>query len=458
MHQLRVAIVPAYLLLCLLLGGASAAGIWANMLLQLLAIPLLAASLLAEPSTPVSSAGRQLIALALLAVAVILAQLIPLPPAVWTALPGREPVAAGFAALDQPLPWLPLSLSPHRTISSALWLLPAFAILLAILRLRAFKPNLIAWVVIGVTAASVAISPLQITGGEGSPWYFYSITNFGVSTGFFANANHFATLLFCTFPFLTALYLRARAKGRSMQRASGLLVILVGAVIVVFVGLAVNRSIAGIGLAVPVLAGCVVMIASRKRRVPRWVGGIVALCVLASVGAAFSAPFGNNLTTDAARTSQGSRYESFSLGLAAAADYAPVGSGIGTFQEIYPTYEDPATVITTFMNHVHGDYIELALETGAVGLLALLLFLIWWTRRAIAIWIAEDRDYFALAATIASAGILAHSLVDYPLRTAALSALFAVCCALMAEVRPAGRARRAEDDSSAPEARHLSVD
>jgi hypothetical protein len=54
--------------------------------------------------------------------------------------------------------------------------------------------------------------------------------------------------------------------------------------------------------------------------------------------------------------------------------------------------------------------------------------------------------------------MLAHSLVDYPLRTAALSALFAVCCALMAEVRPASRARRAEPDSAAPEARHLSAD
>ena len=43
MHHLRIALVPAFLLLCLVLGGASAAGIWSNMLLQLLAIPLIAA-------------------------------------------------------------------------------------------------------------------------------------------------------------------------------------------------------------------------------------------------------------------------------------------------------------------------------------------------------------------------------------------------------------------------------
>jgi hypothetical protein len=35
-HNLRLAVVPVYLMLCLLLGGASAAGIWANFALQLL--------------------------------------------------------------------------------------------------------------------------------------------------------------------------------------------------------------------------------------------------------------------------------------------------------------------------------------------------------------------------------------------------------------------------------------
>ena len=87
------------------------------------------------------------------------------------------------------------------------------------------------------------------------------------------------------------------------------------------------------------------------------------------------------------------------------------------------------------MNHVHGDYIEIVLETGAAGFLLILLFLIWWARRVAAIWGSEDKDVFARAATIASAAILAHSVVDYPLRTAAISAIFAMCCALMAEPR-----------------------
>ncbi len=62
-------------------------------------------------------------------------------------------------------------------------------------------------------------------------------------------------------------------------------------------------------------------------------------------------------------------------------------------------------------------------------------FFAWWIRRASAIWRSAVADRFAQAATIASAAILVHSLVDYPLRTAALSAIFAGCLALMVQPR-----------------------
>ncbi|HEX8193645.1 MAG TPA: O-antigen ligase family protein [Allosphingosinicella sp.] len=457
--QARHALVPAYLLLCMLLGGASAAGIWGNMLLQLLALPIIAAAILSNPTTPLPAPGRQLIALLLAMVAVIAVQLVPLAPSIWTGLPGRAAIAEGFTSVGAERPWLTLSLAPYRTISSALWLLPAIAVLLAILRLRAFKPGPIAWTIVGVTVVSVAIGALQVAGGEMSRWYFYEITNRGASTGFFSNANHLATLLVCTFPFLTALYLHARDKGRSMQKNSGLLVILVGAVGLVLVGVAVNRSLAGVGLSVPVLAASALMFMSRRGRgMPRWLLALVPILAIASVAVALTAPTGNNLIGEEARSSQESRFTSFSRSLDAAGEMFPAGSGIGSFQEVYRTREDPRTMQRSYMNHVHSDYIELLLETGLPGILVLLLFLYWWARRTWAIWRAEDRDHYALAGSIASAAILAHSAVDYPLRTAAIAVLFAVSVALMAEPRPAGRARREGADGAKPSARHLSAD
>ena len=455
-HFLRVGIVPAYLFLCLILGGASAAGYWSNMALQLIAIPIIAWSLLIRRSTPISSSSRSLIWLLALMLLLIGLQLVPLPPAIWTALPGRDSVAAGFSMLGLPLPWLPVSLAADATLASALWLLPAIVVLLGIVRLGGFKPSWLAWAIAIVTLLSVMLGALQIVGGEGSRWYFYKITNYGVTTGFFSNANHMATLLVSTLPFLAALYLTARRRGRSLQRMSGLVVILAGALTVVFVGLAANRSLAGLGLALPVFAASLLMILARKRSLPRWPIALVVLLAVGSVAIAFSAPFGNNLTSEEAQASQESRYTSFTKTLDASKDYMPVGSGIGSFQAIYRTHEDPAEVTRFFMNHVHSDLIELILETGVPGVLLILLLLYWWGRRTVSIWRAEEPDYFARAATIASAAILAHSLVDYPLRTAGIGALFAMCLALMAE--PRARAQKRKAEPSAAQARHLSAD
>jgi O-antigen ligase len=455
-HGLRLALVPAFLLLCLLLGGASAAGWWANLGLQLGGLLLLFYAAAARRSTPLSAASRQAIGIALVMVGLILIQLVPLPPGVWTHLPGRQAVAEGFRLLGQPLPWLPLSLEPYKTIASALWLLPAFAVFAGVVVLGAYRSSWVAWVLAAVAIVSVAVGALQLAGGQGSSAYFYEITNYGAMTGFFANANHLATLLLATVPFLAALYLNAVNKGRSLKKSSGLLVVLAGTAAVVVVGIAGASSIAGAGLAVPVAAASALLILSRKRRVPAWSGLLLAVLLLGSVAGAFSAPFNNNLTGERAHTSEDSRLRSFTITSKAAGAYLPVGSGIGTFQQVYREHEDPAGVGHFFMNHAHGDYLELALETGVPGLLLVLLFVLWWLRRTFVLWTLDDGDPFARAATIAIGAMLGHSMVDYPLRTAAMSAVFALCCGLIADPRAKVQARAPKDPGNA--ARHLSAD
>ena len=457
---LRLGIVPLFLALCLLLGGASAGGFWENMALQLIAVAILFGALIIRRGAPTSAPGRRLIALAGAIALLGLFQLVPLPPSLWSALPGRDGVARAFALMDLPLPWMPVSLDPAATIASLLWLLPAAAVMLGTVRLGSFKPVWIAWVVAAIASLSVVLGALQLAGGAGSPWYFYRITNAGATTGFFANSNHMATLLVAAIPFLAALYLHARRKRRSAQHATALLVMVGGAIAVVAVGIVINTSLAGLGLMVPALAASALMIRSRNRALPAWSGWAVGALLAASVAAIYLAPIGegfraNNLTAAAAAADPESRATSLGITAKAAADHLPVGSGIGTFVNIYPAYEDPAAVDRRYMNHAHGDYHELLLETGLPGALLILLFLWWWGARSVAIWRAEDSDLFAMAATIASGVILAHSIVDYPLRTAAIAALFAACCALMAE--PRARVGQREPER-ADKARHLSAD
>jgi O-antigen ligase len=125
---------------------------------------------------------------------------------------------------------------------------------------------------------------------------------------------------------------------------------------------------------------------------------------------------------------------------------------LGTFPKLYQLKEDPSSVDRFYVNHAHNDYLELATETGLPGVLLMLAFLLWWGR---AVWLmlqSPASDHFALAGAVASAAILMHSLVDYPLRTGAISAVFAASLALILQSR-----RTAHSDSDLRPVRHLVV-
>ncbi len=70
------------------------------------------------------------------------------------------------------------------------------------------------------TLAGILLGALQVGSAdpENSPWYPYAFSNFGVATGFFANANHMAILLVISLPFLTALLASVRGGKRNVQR------------------------------------------------------------------------------------------------------------------------------------------------------------------------------------------------------------------------------------------------
>jgi O-antigen ligase len=448
--MIRHAVVPVYLLACLLLGGASAAGFVANSALQIAALPLIGWSLWQLFRQPVAAQIRAPLGLLALFIALALLQLVPLPPELWTVLPGRGPVAHGYRLLGIPLPWLPLTLAPQVALSSLFWLLPAFATLLAIVVLGAFRGRGIAAAIVAVTLASVALGALQVIGGAGA--YLYRVTNYGVAVGFFANANHNATLLLVCIPFLAALQQTLLQRRGSPRSASAIRLLVAAAYAVIIVGLLINSSLAGIGLVVPVALGSWLAFGRGRPALRKGLAiatGIVSLAALVTI---VVGPFGNNLFGTQKTNVELSRQTSFALTFRAARAYFPIGSGTGSFQPVYHLQEPLASVGTTFMNHAHSDWLELLLETGIVGTAFAALFLGWWVVRVRAIWRAEDRDPFAQAAAIATAAMMLHSLVDYPLRTAALSAVFAACLGLMSGARP--YIRRSREPSTA---RHLSL-
>jgi O-antigen ligase len=447
MSRARQAILPAYLLLCLLVGG-STQGMWGNAALQLIATGILAwAALVRDPQSLTRPGKRLLLIVAALGLLILL-QLLPLPPAVWAGVPGRDSFAEGFRQLGMTLPWLPLSEAPYDTLTTALTLLPPLALLVGMLRLRDWSTTLMLGAIVLGTIISVLLGVLQVTGGEG--WYLYRITNLGVAVGTFANANHFATWLLVAIPSLAALAaLALRTENRQQRTLIGALAM--GAAAALAIGAVVTSSAALLLLGGPVIAASVLMVA--RLPVTRIKQGALAIILLLAVAAGTVAILGNRFPGWGTNASIETRMRFWQTTLEAVEAEGLAGSGFGTFEKVYGRYEDPASVDRFYVNHAHNDYLELALEGGIPAALLLIIFLAWWSGRAADAWFTTAGRSETKAAAVMSAAILLHSLFDYPLRTAAIASVMAVALAILG----GAKGRPAPAEASGPRARHATL-
>lgn len=417
--------VASYLVICVLAGGSSQV-MWTNLAIQVVGVLVLAWAAISGKG---DAEGRSALTLNLLLVAgmvVILLQLIPLPAAAWSALPGREGIAQGYALLGYPLPALPVSEAPYATVLTFCAAIPAISMLVAVERLRPSPRALAAAILLGLVLGTM-LGALQVAGGPLSPAYLYKNTNPG-AVGFFANRNHMGTLLLIGIPMAAALVASTKTKAGS---SASKYVMAAAMIAVVALGIVLNRSFAAYGLVIPVaLASAALLPAAvnwRKFAVPL---AIVAL--VGSIAVLVATPISTEKDPEIASSITG-RTEIWSTTIEAAAANMPFGTGLGTFPLAYRLHENPDDVTRYFVNHAHNDYLELVLELGIAGAILIVLFLAWWVVTAIRIWTSPLSTPFARAATIASATILVHSVVDFPLRTGAISAIFAVCVGLMAQ-------------------------
>jgi O-antigen ligase len=447
-NKLRPAVAPIYLFLCLLAGG-SAQGVWPNAALRLAAIVIIAWALIARREEPLPRPVKQLLGLIGLALALAAIQLVPLPVSIWSALPGRENLLNGYRLLEIAPGPLPLSLAPYESLATVLALLPAMGMLAAMIGLRGYSAASLAAALILGTVAGVLLGILQASSANPltSSWYLYRQSNFGVATGFFANSNHMASLLLVCIPFIAALGATVRERAKDVRLRSAALALVGGGLVVIVLGLILNGSLAGYGLGLPVVMASLLMLFGARSGVA--LGGVVliGLASLAALALLWSSP-----VSQGAATSVSSRQAILANSVELIREYAPAGSGLGTFEQVYRMGENPAQVDRYYVNHAHDDYLELAIETGVPGIVLMLLFLVWWGRSVWRMLSSPAADHFAVAGAIASAAILLHSAVDYPLRTAAMSAVFAVCIALILQSR-----RTAHSDSDLRAVRHLVV-
>ncbi len=372
-----------------------------------------------------------------------LTQLLPLPPAMWTALPGRAEFAAAFDTADISTPWLGISLSPGATWRSTLALLPAITVFLSVLTLGRHARRALTLMLIAFGFVSVLVGLAQLTQGPESALRFYHPTNRTEAVGFFANRNHFAALLYTILPF-TAAWVVGLAADRRPEMMVGLaLSVLVFASLLLGLGMA--RSRAGLVLAMLAGLGSVALTRTGRDKAELWRGarvvffsgliGFVLILQFAMIGIL------QRLQTDLA---DDARWELTGVTWTVAQRFQPFGSGLGTFEPIYRMHETIDRLRPTFVNHAHNDYVELLLEAGWPAIAMVLGFVLWLAYMSGGVWRRPSRETTGAidlslrrAAMLAVVLLLLHSSVDYPLRTTALSTLFAFFCALMIPpVRP----------------------
>lgn len=434
--SVRLAIGPAFLFACLLFGG-SGQGVWGPLLLQLVAVGLLVWAFWTDPSRPLGGSARHIGWIVAAALFLAVVQLIPLPPAVWTRLPGHAAAADNLRLLGEPLPWLPISLTPYDSYAAALALLPPLAVLATILRLGAFRPGWLALAIGAGAILNILLGALQISTGR---YYLFPFSTVGSAAGFFANGNYLGTLLLTAIPFLAALTARGMSERRSQRKRVGSLGLSLAPLLVLLMGLVISKSMAALLLTVPVaLASSLLLLKDDPRR---WkIVGAIALAIgLVGLIAYSQLPAVNDPNNV---LSTGIREHLYAKTADIAWQLFPFGSGLGSFPRVYALFEDPGVFFGAMVNHAHDEYLEIAMEGGLAGVLILAAFAWWWVRRFIAIWRSPASTSYERAGTIASAAILAHSLVDFPARTMAVAAVLATAVALMAEPRTWRRAEGA---------------
>ena len=350
----------------------------------------------------------------------LLLQLIPLPPSVWSHLSGHEHYVPVYRALRQALPWLPISLRSDYTRDALFFLLVPLAAYLigGMLDARGRVLAVAAW--LAAMALSMVVGLAQVVGEDQHLWRFYEVTNDTGALGFFANRNHMAMFMAASIPMACWLGLRATLPIRAPWRfpATALYVALALAATLA------TQSRAGAILAVASCAAAIALFyfgrGERPARAALWLSGLLLLVLPALF--IFLRP----LFVRFEQLSYGDpRAEIVPSLVQAMKDYFPFGAGVGSFASLFPQYESIDMLATTYWNQAHDDWLQVLIAGGVPAALALLvaLALVVVTVRQAQRRVQGEALGFVYMAALITGLLLVHSLVDYPLRTECLAGL-----------------------------------
>lgn len=428
--------VPSLMVIFAFFGGASGEGLGAHALLLFACGIISAICLWSMPLNALPGSLKWPIRFLAALLVLVLLQLVLMPLGLWRLFGDRALIIEGWDLFEFKPGFDQISYEPGRTLTALFYVLIPTAFLLVVHRLgwRNVAPYL-PWTIAGIGAASALLGILQVLRPGMPELYLYVYTNRGAPVGFFANVNNHAIFLLMTMAFTSVLLAGFFVKRkRKTDRDTGLLIVAAVLGAVQILGVLAAGSVAGYLLLIPTLVFCFLIAHGGRQSIDLksiLIGGLVLIPIVLIV--AYSPLLSGLGQTTVINDGPMSRLGLAEVGIGVFWDHFLLGTGLGTFETVFKSYENPETVSLMYANHVHNDYLQWAIETGIVGLSLLVAFVTWVFRQVIRVWRSEEDSTTRIrrAAAVAVLVPIMHSFIEYPLRTPATMALASLCIALI---------------------------
>ena len=311
------------------------------------------------------------------------------------------------------------------------YMIVIFLLAQAFTRTRHYK-NLL-WFLMSAGFLVSLFAILQFLTFNGKLYWFREIHSRSMAFGPYVNRNHFAGFAELIIP----MSLVPLALGK-VRRERRLLVALFALVPIVALVLSASRG-GIVSFVVEIAVLFLLLRLSQTRRKHVIAAGVVVLIAMMAVSwvgvqqviQRFSGTQALEVTVGKRAAMRRDTWKMF-------LDYPVLGTGLGTFQRVFPPYD--SAYDGKIVNHAHNDYLEALSEAGILGGLCCFWFLGVVIRNSLQS-LADPKSSLEamlnLSGLVGCCGMLVHSLVDFNLQIPANALLFFISAHLAtAQIQP----------------------
>jgi O-antigen ligase len=289
------------------------------------------------------------------------------------------------------------------------------------------------WFLLSLGFAVSLFAILQHFTFNGKLYWVRELQFGGIPFGPYVNRNHFAGLMELLIPPGLAIQILGAERRDQLPLVTLFTLLPIGA-------LFLSASRGGIISFVAEVGFLAILIVARQREKKVLVAAalVLTLATILVSWLGIGAALDRFATYKKLETSEGRRVEMLHDSLQIFKDHPVIGTGLGTLQEVFPLYETVYDGL--IVNHSHNDYAEALAETGSVGGLCGLVFLVllFWTAWKILTVEGGSLSFaYHAGALVACLGLLVHAGVDFNFHIPSNALIFLLQSALVTSAFPA---------------------